>query len=60
MKGEHQVTPRQKVVVKEVKIVPQPLGGFVDYLHGLADPSQVEDASVLVVDPGPQAITACR
>ena len=52
MKGEHQVTPRRKVLVKDVKIVPQPLGGFVDYLHGLADPSQVEDASVLVVDPG--------
>ena len=52
MKGEHQVTPRKKIVVKEVKIVPQPLGGFVDYLHGLADSSEVEDASVLVVDPG--------
>ena len=52
MKGEHQVTPRRKIVVKDVKIVPQPLGGFVDYLHGLGDPSQIEDASVLVVDPG--------
>ena len=41
MKGEHQVTPRRKVVVKDVKIVTQPLGGFVDYLHGLGDPSRV-------------------
>ncbi len=53
MKGEHQVTPRKKIVVREVKIVPQPLGGFADYLHGLGDDtSQIEDASVLVVDPG--------
>jgi len=52
MKGEHQVTHKKKIVVKDVKIVPQPLGGFVDYLHHLGDPSQVEDASVLVIDPG--------
>lgn len=32
MKGEHQVTPKKKIIVKDVKIVPQPLGGFVDYL----------------------------
>lgn len=52
MKGEHQVTPKKKIIVKDVKIVPQPLGGFVDYLYQLGDPSQVEDASILVVDPG--------
>lgn len=52
MKGEHQVTPKKKIIVKDVKIVPQPLGGFVDYLNHLEDPSQVEDASVLVIDPG--------
>ena len=52
MTGEHQVTPRRKIVVKDVKIVPQPLGGFVDYLHGIADPGAIEDASILVVDPG--------
>jgi len=52
MKGEHQVTPKKKIVVKDVKIVPQPLGGFVDYLNHLADPSEIEDASVLVIDPG--------
>ena len=52
MTGEHQVTPRKKIVVKDVKIVPQPLGGFADYLVNLGDPSQIEDASVLVVDPG--------
>ncbi len=52
MKGEHKVTPKKTIMVKDVKIVPQPLGGFVDYLHSLGDPSQIEDASVLVVDPG--------
>jgi plasmid segregation protein ParM len=52
MKGEHQVTPKKKILVKDVKIVPQPLGGFVDYLNHLKDPSDIEDASVLVIDPG--------
>ena len=52
MKGEHQITPQRKVVVNEVKIVPQPLGGFVDYLHSLNDPGLIEDVSILVVDPG--------
>lgn len=52
MAGEHQVTRRKKILVKDVKVVPQPVGGFADYLAGLSDPSQIEDASVLVVDPG--------
>jgi len=50
--GEHQITAKKNVLVRDVKIVPQPLGGFVDYLNGLSDPDQLEDASVLVVDPG--------
>lgn len=52
MKGEHQVTARKKILVKEVKIVPQPLGGFVDFLNNLPDSDEIQDASVLVVDPG--------
>lgn len=52
MKGEHQVTPKKKIVVRNVKVVPQPLGGFIDFLNQLEDPSEIEDASVLIVDPG--------
>jgi len=52
MKGEHQVTSKRRVLVKDVKIVPQPLGGFADYLNSLSNPDEIEDASVLVVDPG--------
>ncbi|MHB1428924.1 MAG: ParM/StbA family protein [Rhodocyclaceae bacterium] len=50
--GEHQVTPRRRIVVSKVKIVPQPVGGFVDYVWNLKDASEVGDCRVLVVDPG--------
>ena len=52
MRGEHQITPRRKIAVGEVKVVPQPVGGFVDYVWGLPDASEIEDSRVLVVDPG--------
>ncbi|WP_291984561.1 ParM/StbA family protein [Candidatus Accumulibacter sp. ACC007] len=52
MRGEHQITPRRRVTVSEVKVVPQPVGGFVDYVWGLPDASEIEDSRVLVVDPG--------
>lgn len=52
MQGEHQITPRRKIVVNKVKVVPQPVGGFVDYVCGLPDASEIEDSRVLVVDPG--------
>jgi plasmid segregation protein ParM len=52
MRGEHQITPRRKITVGEVKVVPQPVGGFVDYVWGLPDATEIEDSRVLVVDPG--------
>jgi plasmid segregation protein ParM len=52
MRGEHQITPRRKITVSEVKVVPQPVGGFVDYVWGLPDAAEIEDSRVLVVDPG--------
>ncbi len=52
MQGEHQITPRRKIVVNKVKVIPQPVGGFVDYVWGLPDASEIEDSRVLVVDPG--------
>ncbi len=52
MAGEHQVTPRRRITVENVKVVPQPVGGFVDHVWNLKDSSEFEDSRVLVVDPG--------
>lgn len=52
MTGEHQVTPRRRITVQAVKVVPQPVGGFVDHVWNLKDASEFEDSRVLVVDPG--------
>lgn len=52
MQGEHQITPRRKITVSKVKVVPQPVGGFVDHVWSLQDATEIEDSRVLVVDPG--------
>ncbi|MDP4028162.1 MAG: ParM/StbA family protein [Gallionella sp.] len=52
MQGEHQITPRRKITVNKVKVVPQPVGGFVDYVWSLPNASEIEDSRALVVDPG--------
>jgi plasmid segregation protein ParM len=52
MTGEHQVTPRRRITVQAVKVVPQPVGGFVDHISGVEDAAEFEDSRVLVVDPG--------
>lgn len=52
MTGEHQVTPRRRITVQAVKVVPQPVGGFVDHVWNLKDAAEFEDSRVLVVDPG--------
>lgn len=52
MQGEHQVTPRRKINVGQVKVVPQPVGGFVDHVWNLPDVTEISDSRVLVVDPG--------
>lgn len=52
MQGEHQITPRRKITISKVKVVPQPVGGFVDYVWNLPDAAEIEDSRVLVLDPG--------
>jgi plasmid segregation protein ParM len=52
MQGEHQITPRRKITITKVKVVPQPVGGFVDYVWSLPDAAEIEDSRVLVLDPG--------
>lgn len=50
MRGSHQVTPKRSVSIDKVKVVPQPVGGLLDYIA--QQDADIEDARVLVVDPG--------
>ena len=50
MCGYHQVTPKRSVTVDKVKVIPQPIGGLLDYIA--QEDADIEDARVLVVDPG--------
>lgn len=50
MQGTHQVTPKRTVVVENVKVIPQPIGGLLDFIDQVD--ARLEDARVLVVDPG--------
>lgn len=50
MRGTHQVAGKRSVTVKNVKVVPQPIGGLLDYVAQSGE--DIEDARVLVVDPG--------
>lgn len=50
MRGTHQITPKRTVTVEKVKVIPQPIGGLLDYID--QTDADIEDARVLVVDPG--------
>jgi plasmid segregation protein ParM len=50
MAGTHQVTAKRQVTVDNVKVLPQPIGGLLDYIA--QENADIEDARVLVVDPG--------
>ena len=50
MKGSHQVTPKRSVSVDAVKVIPQPVGGFLDFIAG--GDTDIEGGRVLVIDPG--------
>lgn len=50
MRGTHQVTPKRSVTVEQVKVIPQPVGGFLDYIA--QEDADIGDARVLVIDPG--------
>jgi plasmid segregation protein ParM len=50
MQGAHQVTIKRTVTVEKVKVIPQPVGGLLDYIS--QEDADIEDARVLVVDPG--------
>ncbi|OGT89271.1 MAG: hypothetical protein A2286_07825 [Gammaproteobacteria bacterium RIFOXYA12_FULL_61_12] len=50
MKGIHRLTRKLDAIVGEVKVIPQPIGGLLDYIEQKG--VDLEDARVLVVDPG--------
>ncbi|MBF0391669.1 MAG: ParM/StbA family protein [Alphaproteobacteria bacterium] len=51
--GTHAVTPKKSIAVKRVTVIPQPIGAYLDLLHGdRIDPAMIADAMVLVIDPG--------
>lgn len=53
--GEHQITPMQKVEVKEVVVVPQPAGAYMDAVTGTQDEDVLEaiqHGRTVVIDPG--------
>ena len=50
MRGTHQVTPKRSVTVEHVKVIPQPVGGFLDYIA--QEDADIDEARVLVIDPG--------
>jgi plasmid segregation protein ParM len=52
LRGPHHVTPKREVVVAEVKVIPQPIGGYLDVLWSSEDGAVMEEGRVLVIDPG--------
>lgn len=55
LQGTHQVSPKRNVEVKEVVVVPQPAGAYMDIIHTTGDQKIMEILSVgrtIVIDPG--------
>lgn len=50
MQGSHLIHPGVTVEVTNVKVVPQPIGGFVDFIQNSKE--DIEDANILIIDPG--------
>jgi len=52
MTGTHQVTPKRSVTVDKVRVIPQPVGGFLDCVENDNGATDFGEARVLVIDPG--------
>lgn len=50
--GRHRVTPKREVEVSAVRVVPQPIGGYLDLLWSRPGESVLEEGRVLIIDPG--------
>jgi len=56
MTGAHEVQPGRVVTVMETKVIAQPYGGFMDFLYRQSNGLDVEDATVVVIDPGTYSV----
>ncbi|AYM89019.1 MULTISPECIES: ParM/StbA family protein [Pseudoalteromonas] len=55
LKGEHQITPKRKVTVKDVIVVPQPAGAYMDVVNSAVDDDVLDvihNGKTVVIDPG--------
>jgi len=50
--GVHQVAPGYAVCVREVAVIPQPVGAYLDVAASSGREEEFADAEVLIVDPG--------
>ncbi len=53
--GEHQISPKRKVLVKSVVVVPQPAGAYMDVVSSCDDEELLEiinEGRTVVIDPG--------
>lgn len=50
--GTHAISAKRKIKVKNVKVVPQPAGAFMDLVDTTEHLQIVQDGRVVVVDPG--------
>lgn len=52
LRGTHVINDHLSVEVRQVRVVPQPVGAFFAMLDDIDDPDMLEGSRVLVVDPG--------
>ena len=57
--GTHNVGGSRKIKVNRVKVIPQPVGAYLDYLMSCKDPKIVQHSRVLVIDPGFFSVDYC-
>lgn len=54
--GEHKITPKRTVTVKDVVILPQPAGAYLDAVNNLSDSDELLDVihggRTVIIDPG--------
>lgn len=52
LKGTHKISTKRQVSVKEVHVVPQPMGAYWDVYSRIEDPEIFDAGYVIVLDPG--------
>lgn len=52
LQGRHRVRQDREVFVREVAVVPQPVGSYLDAAVSAGRENEMKDADVIVIDPG--------